>query len=55
MKEKNVLNLVENFRIFKLIPLIMLFALILTGLMATQASAFEIITKEDIIEKVVAG
>ena len=53
MKKKNVLNLVENSRILKLIPLIMLFALILTGLMATQASAFEIITKEDIVEKIV--
>ena len=53
MKKKNVLNLVENSRILKLIPLIMLFALTLTGLMATQASAFEIITKEDIVEKIV--
>jgi OOP family OmpA-OmpF porin len=53
MKQKSVVNKIERSGKFKFILRIMLFGLILPGLMAIQAGAFEIITQEDIVQKTV--
>ena len=53
MKRKNETNKIERSVKLKSILLLMLFGMILPGLIATQAAAFEIITKEDIIQKTV--
>jgi OOP family OmpA-OmpF porin len=53
MKQKNEINKIERSVKFKSILLLMLFGMILPGLMATQAAAFEIITEEDIVQKTV--
>ena len=53
MKQKSGVNKIERSGKFKSIFRIMLLGLILPGLMAIQASAFEIITKEDIVQKTV--
>jgi len=53
MKLKSEINKLVKSGNFKLILFMMLFGTILPGLMATQAGAFEIITKEDIVEKIV--
>ena len=53
MKLKSATNKLERSVNFKFILLIMLFGLIIPGLMVTPAAAFKIITKEDIIEKIV--
>jgi OOP family OmpA-OmpF porin len=50
MKQKSK---IERSGKFKFILGIMLFAMIMPGLMATQAAAFEIITEEDIVQKTV--
>jgi len=53
MKQKSGVNKIERSGKFKSIFRIMLLGLILPGLMAIQAGAFEIITEEDIIQKTV--
>jgi len=53
MKQKSGVNKIERSGKFKSILRIMLLGLILPGLMAIQAGAFEIITEEDIIQKTV--
>jgi OOP family OmpA-OmpF porin len=53
MKQKSVVNKIERSGKFKFILRIMLLGLILPGLMAIQAGAFEIITQEDIVQKTV--
>lgn len=53
MKQKNEINKIERSAKFKSILLLMLFGMILPGLIATQAGAFEIITEEDIVQKTV--
>jgi len=53
MKLKSEINKLVKSGNFKLILFMMLFGTILPGLMATQAGAFEIITKEDIVQKIV--
>ena len=53
MKQKNEINKIERSVKFKSILLLMLFGMILPGLIATQAGAFEIITEEDIVQKTV--
>jgi len=53
MKHKSELNKLLKSGNFKSILLMMLFGMILPGLMATQAGAFEIITQEDIVQKIV--
>jgi OOP family OmpA-OmpF porin len=53
MKQKSEINKVKRFGKFKCILRIMLFGMILPGLMATQAAAFEIITEEDLVQKTV--
>ena len=53
MKRKNETNKIERSVKLKSILLLMLFGMILPGLIATQAAAFEIITKEDIVQKTV--
>jgi len=53
MKQKSEINKIERSGRFKSIFRIMLLGLILPGLMAIQAGAFEIITEEDIIQKTV--
>jgi len=53
MKHKSEINTLVRSVNFKSILLMMLFGMILPGLVATQAAGFEIITKEDIVEKIV--
>jgi len=53
MKLKNELNKIVRSGKFKFILGIMVFGLIIPGLMATQAAAFEIITEEDMVQKTV--
>ncbi len=53
MKQKSGVNEIERSGKFKSIVRIMLLGMILPGLMAIQAGAFEIITKEDIVQKTV--
>ena len=53
MKQKIGIRKIERSVNFKFILLLMLFGMIVPGLIATQAAAFEIITKEDIIQKTV--
>ena len=53
MQQKCDINKIKRSVNYKFIMLMMLFGMILPGLMATQAAAFEIITKEDIVEKTV--
>jgi len=53
MKQKSEINKVKRSGKFKCILRIMLFGMILPGLMATQAAAFEIITEEDLVQKTV--
>jgi OOP family OmpA-OmpF porin len=53
MKKKAVFSLVKSTQNLKIIPLMLIFGMILTGLIAPQASAFEIITEEDIVQKTV--
>ena len=53
MKQKSGVNKIERSGKFKSITRIMLLGMILPGLMAIQAGAFEIITEEDIIQKTV--
>ena len=53
MKQKSGVNKIERSGKFKFILRIMLLGMILPGLMAIQAGAFEIITEEDIIQKTV--
>ena len=53
MKQKIGIRKIERSVNLKFILLLMLFGMILPGLMVTQAAAFEIITKEDIIQKTV--
>ena len=53
MKQKIGIRKIERSVNFKFILLLMLFGMIAPGLIATQAAAFEIITKEDIIQKTV--
>jgi len=53
MKQKSEINKLERCGKFKFIFRIMLLGMILPGLMAIQAGAFEIITKEDIVQKTV--
>jgi OOP family OmpA-OmpF porin len=53
MKQKSKLTNIERSVNFKFILLMMLFGMIVPGLLATQAGAFEIITKEDIVKKIV--
>jgi hypothetical protein len=53
MKKKTVFSLVKSTQNLKIIPLMLMFGMILTGLIAPQASAFEIITEEDIVQKTV--
>lgn len=51
MKKKNELNKSKLSLNFKSIFLIMFFGMILPVLMATQAAAFKILTKEDLVQK----
>jgi len=53
MKLKNELNKIVRSGKFKFILGIMVFGLIIPGLMATRAAAFEIITEEDMVQKTV--
>jgi len=53
MKQKCDINKIGRSVNFKFICLAMLFGTILPGLIASQAAAFEIITKEDIVQKTV--
>ena len=53
MKQKIGIRKIEKAVNFKSILLLMLFGMIVPGLIATQAAAFEIITKEDIVQKTV--
>ena len=53
MKRKNEINKIERSVKLKSILLLMLFGMILPGLIATQAAAFEIITEEDVVQKTV--
>ena len=53
MKQKSDINKIGRSVNFKFIFQLMLFGMILTGLMATQAAAFEIITEEDFVQKTV--
>ena len=53
MKQKSEITKVERSANFKSMALVALLGVIFLGLMATQVSAFEIITKEDIIQKTV--
>ena len=53
MKQKSDINKIGRSVNFKFIFQLMLFGMILTGLMATQAAAFEIITEEDMVQKTV--
>ena len=53
MKQKIGIRKIERSVNFKFILFLMLFGMIVPGLIATQAAAFEIITKEDIIQKTV--
>ena len=53
MKKKIGIRKIERSVNFKFILFLMLFGLIVPGLIATQAAAFEIITKEDIVQKTV--
>ena len=53
MKQKSGINKVGRSGKFKFILLMLLFGTILPGLLVTQATGFEIITKEDIVEKIV--
>ena len=53
MKQKSEINKIERSGNFKFIFRIMLLGMILPGLMAIQAGAFEIITEEDIVQKTV--
>jgi OOP family OmpA-OmpF porin len=53
MKQKRDINKIGKSVNFKFILKLMLFGMISTGLMATQAAAFEIITAEDVVQKTV--
>ena len=53
MKQKSDINKIGRSVNFKFIFQLMLFGMIMTGLMATQAAAFEIITEEDMVQKTV--
>ena len=53
MKQKSEITKVKRSANFKSMALVALLGVIFLGLMATQVSAFEIITKEDIIQKTV--
>ena len=53
MKQKIGIRKIERSVNFKFILFLMLFGMIVPGLIATQAAAFEIITKEDIVQKTV--
>src|SRR5210317_1690621 len=53
MKQKIGIRKIERSVNFNFVLLIMLFGMIVPGLIATQAAAFEIITKEDIVQKTV--
>jgi OOP family OmpA-OmpF porin len=53
MKQKSEINKLERSGKFKFILRIMLFGMIIPGLIASQAGAFEIITEEDIVQKTV--
>jgi len=53
MKQKSKIADYERSVNFKFILLLMLFGMIVPGLIATQATGFEIITKEDIVQKTV--
>ena len=51
MQPKIEITKTERSANFKSMLLVALFGMVFFGLMATQASAFEIITKEDIVQK----
>jgi len=53
MQQKIKITKTERSAKFKSMLLVALFGMVFFGLMATQASAFEIITKEDIVQKTV--
>jgi OOP family OmpA-OmpF porin len=53
MKQKSDINKIGKSVNFKFIFQLMLFGMIIPGLMATQAVAFEIITEEDMVQKTV--
>ena len=53
MKQKIGIRKIERSLNLKFILFLMLFGMIVPGLIATQAAAFEIITKEDIVQKTV--
>ena len=53
MKQKSKIPNIERSSSLKFILLMMLFGMILPALLVTQAAGFEIITKEDIVEKIV--
>ena len=53
MKQKTGISKIEGSGKFKFVLLIILFGMIVSGLIASQAMAFEIITKEDIVQKTV--
>jgi OOP family OmpA-OmpF porin len=53
MKQKNETSKIERTKKLKSILLLILFGMVLPGLIATQAGAFEIITEEDIVQKTV--
>ena len=53
MKQKIGIRKIERSVNFKFILFLMLFGMIVPGLIATQAAALEIITKEDIVQKTV--
>ena len=53
MKQKSEINKVERSAKFNFMLLVTLFGMVFLGFMTTQATAFEIITKEDIVQKTV--
>ena len=53
MKQKSEITKVERSAKFNFMLLVTLFGMIFLGFMTTQATAFEIITKEDIVQKTV--
>jgi len=53
MKQKTGISKIEGSGKFKYFLLMLLFGMIVPGLIASQAMAFEIITKEDIVQKTV--
>jgi len=53
MKQKSEITKVERSAKFNFMLLVTLFGMVFLGFMTTQATAFEIITKEDIVQKTV--